>query len=104
MNEGARRTIGWVVVAVGAVVALVGGLADQMGLGGDGPDKFGPRQVVAVAIGVVLVAVGVAVALWRSTGEEGSSTGGDERSTGDEERPTGEAQTESGLAEAEPPS
>ncbi|HEX6237456.1 MAG TPA: hypothetical protein VFZ68_09685 [Acidimicrobiales bacterium] len=89
MDERARRTIGWVVVAVGAVVALLGGLADQLGLGGDGPDKFGPRQVVAVAIGVVLVAVGLAVALWRSTGEE--------------ERSTGEGQREGGMAEAEPP-
>jgi hypothetical protein len=59
-----RRLVGWVVVIVGAAVAIVGGLADQLGLGGDGPDEFGPSQVAAVVVGIVLVAAGLALALW----------------------------------------
>lgn len=59
-----RRLVGWVVVIVGAAVAIVGGLADQLGLGGDGPDEFGPNQVAAVVVGIVLVAAGLALALW----------------------------------------
>jgi hypothetical protein len=60
-----RRIAGAVVAAVGIVVAVVGGLADQVGLGGEGPDKFGPKQVVALVVGIVLVAAGLALALWR---------------------------------------
>ena len=59
-----RRLVGWVVVIVGVAVAIVGGLADQLGLGGDGPDEFGPNQVAAVVVGIVLVAAGLALALW----------------------------------------
>jgi sulfite exporter TauE/SafE len=60
-----RRIAGWVVAAVGVVVAVIGGLADQVGLGGEGADEFGPKQVVALVVGIVLVAVGLALALWR---------------------------------------
>lgn len=75
MDARARRLVGWVVVAVGVVVAVVGGLADQLGLGGEGPDEFGPQQVAAVAAGVVLIAVGLAVALWRPAREEPNESG-----------------------------
>jgi hypothetical protein len=60
-----RRIAGWVVAAVGVAVAVVGGLADQVGLGGEGPDEFGPKQVVALVVGIVLVALGLALVLWR---------------------------------------
>jgi hypothetical protein len=43
-----RRLIGWVVAAVGAAIAIVGGLADQIGLGGEGVDEFGSKQLAAV--------------------------------------------------------
>jgi hypothetical protein len=71
-----RRIAGWVVVALGVVVAVAGGLADQVGLGGDGPDEFGPKQVVALVVGIVLVAAGVALALWRppESAEAGPTT------------------------------
>jgi hypothetical protein len=59
-----RRMAGWVVAAVGAVVAVMGGLADQIGLGGDG-DSFGSKQVAVLVIGIVLAAAGLALALWR---------------------------------------
>jgi hypothetical protein len=64
VDARARSLIGWAIAAVGVVVAVVGGLADQLGLGGDGPDKFGPQQVAAVAVGAALVVVGLALALW----------------------------------------
>lgn len=59
-----RRLVGWVVVLVGAAVAIVGGLADQLGLGGEGPDEFGANQVAAVVLGLVLIVAGLAVAFW----------------------------------------
>ena len=68
MDERSRRLVGWVVAAVGAVVAVVGGLADQLGLGGEGPDEFGPQQWAAVIAGLVILAIGLALALWRPSG------------------------------------
>lgn len=65
MDAHTRRLVGWVLAALGLVVAVVGGLADQLGLGGEGPDEFGRQQVAAVAVGVVLIVVGLALALWR---------------------------------------
>ena len=59
-----RRLVGWAVAVAGAVLAIVGGLADQLGLGGDGPDEFGPSQVAAVIAGIVIVLAGLALALW----------------------------------------
>jgi hypothetical protein len=64
VDARARSLVGWGIAAVGVVVAVVGGLADQLGLGGEGPDKFGPQQVVAVAVGAVLVVAGLATARW----------------------------------------
>jgi hypothetical protein len=60
-----RRMIGWAVAVVGAAVAVIGGLADQLGIGGDGADDFGPKQVAALVVGIVLVVGGLALALWR---------------------------------------
>jgi hypothetical protein len=60
-----RRFVGWVVAAVGVVIAVLGGLADQIGLGGEGPDEFGTKQVAALVVGLVLIAAGIALALWR---------------------------------------
>ncbi|HEX6421278.1 MAG TPA: hypothetical protein VFZ77_22440 [Acidimicrobiales bacterium] len=87
MDARTRRLAGWVVVAVGVVVAIVGGFADQLGLGGEGPDKFGPQQVAAVAVGVGLVAVGLVVALWPDRSEPAA----------------GQPPDRSGVAGAEPP-
>ncbi len=65
MDVRTRRLIGWVVAAVGAAIAIIGGLADQFGLGGEGVDEFGSKQVAAVVVGVVLAIAGVGLALWR---------------------------------------
>lgn len=72
MDARARRMVGWAVAAVGLVVALVGGLADQVGIGGEGPDEFGGKQVAALVGGLVVAVVGLALAL--SGQRERSST------------------------------
>jgi hypothetical protein len=59
-----RKLVGWAVAAIGAVIAVVGGLADQIGLGGEGPDEFGGRQVVALIVGLVVLVAGLALAMW----------------------------------------
>jgi len=58
-----RRLAGWLIVAVGAVIALVGALADKIGLGGGGADKFGGKQVAALVVGLVILVVGLVIAL-----------------------------------------
>lgn len=63
MDSRTRKIGGLVIAAVGAVVAVVGGLADQLGLGGEGPDEFGTTQLLALIAGLVLVAIGLVVAL-----------------------------------------
>jgi hypothetical protein len=69
-----RRMVGWIVVAVGLAIAVLGGLADQIGLGGDGPDEFGGKQVAALIVGLVIAAAGLALALL-SKGETEPSGG-----------------------------
>jgi hypothetical protein len=69
MNARTRRTVGWVIVAVGVVIAIIGGLADQIGLGGEGPDEFGGKQVAALVAGVVIAIIGLVVALWPASGK-----------------------------------
>lgn len=64
MDAGTRRIAGWIVAAVGVVVLVVGGFADQIGLGGDGPDDFGAKQIIAVVVGLVLIAAGLVMAMW----------------------------------------
>lgn len=64
MDAHTRKLVGWAVAAVGAVIAVVGGLADQIGLGGEGPDEFGGRQVVALIVGLVVLVAGLALAMW----------------------------------------
>jgi hypothetical protein len=70
MEAHTRRLVGWVIVAAGVVITGVGALADQIGLGGEGPDKFAGKQVAAVVVGLVVAAVGLVVALWPSRPSE----------------------------------
>jgi hypothetical protein len=58
-----RKLVGWAVAAVGAIIAVVAALADSLGIGGEGPDEFGPKQVAALVAGLVVVAAGLALAL-----------------------------------------
>jgi hypothetical protein len=73
MDPRTRKLAGWVIVAVGLVVAAVGALADQLGLGGEGPDQFGGKQVAALIVGLVIALAGLALVFWpRGSTEPGA--------------------------------
>jgi hypothetical protein len=65
-----RKLAGWVIVAIGAIIVLVGALADQIGLGEDEGGGFGGRQVAAVIVGLVVAAIGLGLALWQPGSRE----------------------------------
>jgi hypothetical protein len=65
-----RVMAGWALAAVGLVVALIGGLADQIGIGGDGPNEFGGKQVAALIAGLVFAVAGLVLALWGKRARE----------------------------------
>ena len=50
------REVGFVVLAVGLVIALASGLAEVVGVGGG---TFGWKQMVGVAVGVVIAIAGL---------------------------------------------
>jgi hypothetical protein len=66
-----RKLVGWVIAAIGAIIAVLGGLAGPIGLG---DDDFGPLQIAAVIIGVVVAAIGVALTRWRPSVGEPTTT------------------------------
>jgi hypothetical protein len=76
VDTRARKLAGWLVVAVGVVIALVGALADQIGLGNGGPDKFGGKQVAALVVGLVIAVVGLVIALMPQRSPEAVSGSG----------------------------
>ena len=55
-----RTRLGWTLVVVGIVLALVSALAEPLGFGDD--NGFGMQQVVGVVVGVVVAVVGAAIA------------------------------------------
>jgi hypothetical protein len=66
-----RKLVGWVIVAIGVIVALLGAFAGVIGIG---DDDFGGLQIAAVIIGVVVAAVGYALTRWRPSVAEPTST------------------------------
>jgi hypothetical protein len=74
-----RKLAGWAIAAIGVIVAAVGALADQIGLGGEGPDKFAGKQVTAVIVGLIIAAAGLALALWPSDPREPTTAGSSEQ-------------------------
>lgn len=61
MDARTRRLAGWVIAAIGVIIAVLGALAGPIGLG---DDDFGPLQIAAVIIGVVVAGIGVALTRW----------------------------------------
>ena len=57
-----RRQIGTVIVLVGVVAALIGGLANPLGIG-EQTDEFGWKQAGLLGIGIFLIIVGGVMAL-----------------------------------------
>jgi hypothetical protein len=74
-----RKLAGWAIAAIGVIVAAVGALADQIGLGGEGPDKFAGKQVTAVIVGLIIAAAGLVLALWPSGPREPTIAGPSEQ-------------------------
>ena len=52
-----KKQIVIAVIVIGVVIALVGILADPIGLGGD--DNFGSRQKLVTIIGIVVILGGI---------------------------------------------
>jgi hypothetical protein len=63
-----RTRLGWVLVALGAVVVAVSALAEPLGLGDGG--GFGWKQTTGVVVGAALVAVGLVLAYVLRAGEK----------------------------------
>ena len=53
-----RRSVGLAVIAIGVIVVAVAALADQIGVGGEGADTFGWKQIVGVVVGVAITVAG----------------------------------------------
>jgi hypothetical protein len=64
MSASTRRIVGYVIAGVGIVIALVGLFADQLGLGGDGENRFGDKQWAALIAGIVILVIGLVVTFW----------------------------------------
>ncbi|MEK6326140.1 MAG: hypothetical protein AABM66_01270 [Actinomycetota bacterium] len=60
------RQVGLLIVVVGVAAALLGGLANPLGIGHTG---FGWKQGVLLAAGIVLTVVGAVVALRAPTSD-----------------------------------
>ncbi len=59
MDARTRKLAGWVIAAIGAIIAFLGVFAGPIGLG---DDDFGGLQIAAVIIGLVVAGIGVVVA------------------------------------------
>jgi uncharacterized membrane protein (DUF441 family) len=55
-----KKTIGYILIALGVILAIVSLAADVIGIGGAG---FGWKQILGTAIGVIVAIVGVWLAL-----------------------------------------
>jgi hypothetical protein len=57
-----RKLAGLAIAAVGIVLAIVGGLADQVGIGANDDGEMGGKQIAALIVGLLLVAGGIVLA------------------------------------------
>jgi len=70
-----RRSLGFVVTAVGVIVLVVAAFADPIGIGG-AEDTFGWKQIVGVVIGAVVAVVGIVLAVGGEKPASGGETKG----------------------------
>lgn len=70
-----NNTVGYAIAALGAVVALAGGLADTLGIGKEGADGLGGKQLAALLVGLVILAAGLAVVFLAGQDEDSGETG-----------------------------
>ena len=75
MDARTRKLAGLAIIAVGVVLAVLGGLADQIGIGANDESEIGGKQVAALVVGVLLIAAGAVLAtvLAKDTGEPGAT-------------------------------
>lgn len=78
MDARTRKLVGWVIAAVGAIIAILGALAGPIGLG---DDEFGGLQIAAVIIGVVVAAAGVVLTRWTPSVGGATAAGPSEATT-----------------------
>jgi hypothetical protein len=72
-----RKLVGWVIAAVGAIIAFLGIFAGLLGIG---DDDFGGLQIAALIIGLVVAAAGVLLTRW-SSGVGGPAAAGPSEAT-----------------------
>jgi hypothetical protein len=73
-----RKLVGWVIAAVGAIIAFLGIFAGPLGLG---DDDFGPLQIAAVIIGVIVAAAGLVLTRWSPGAGAATAAGPPEATT-----------------------
>jgi hypothetical protein len=67
-----RKNIGFVLIAAGVLVALLGLLADVIGVG-DSEGSFGWQQTVLLVVGIVVAAGGAFLAVRSAGGAPGAA-------------------------------
>ena len=65
-----RRSLGSALVAIGAIVAAISALADQIGIGDE--QAFGWQQIGGVVIGILIAAAGFVIARAATTSGNGT--------------------------------
>ena len=70
-----NNTVGYAIAALGAIVALAGGLADTLGIGAEGADGLGGKQLAALLVGLVILAAGLAVVFLSGQESDSGETG-----------------------------
>jgi hypothetical protein len=73
-----RKLVGWVIAAVGAIIAFLGAFAGVLGIG---DDDFGGFQIAALIIGVVVAAAGVVLTRWSPSVGGATAAGPSEATT-----------------------
>ena len=69
-----NKNVGYAVAVVGVLVALAGAFADTLGIGKEGADGMGGKQLALLLVGLVILAVGGVIVFLASQGTTPTST------------------------------
>jgi hypothetical protein len=94
-----KSTVGYAIAVVGALVALAGAFADTLGIGAEGADGMGGKQLALLLGGVVVLGAGLAVVYLASQGSSSPTAAADD--TADAESDVVEAATETDDEESD---
>jgi hypothetical protein len=80
LDARTRKLAGLAIIAAGIVIAIVGGLADQVGIGANDDSEIGGKQIAALVVGLLLIVGGAVLAtvLAKDTGEAEAPAGSGE--------------------------